>query len=66
MLITPNCLNNKEVGNQSLQSRQFRLLLVSAKPDLGKVTDVNGSMLLRHGRVSVNLNESLVSTEGDG
>lgn len=64
-MVIPNCLNNKEVGNKGLQSGQFKLLLVSAKPDSGKVREMNGSMLLRPVRVSVNLNESPVSTEGN-
>lgn len=38
---------------------------MSSKPDSGKVTDVNGSMFFRTVKVSVNLNESFISTEGN-
>lgn len=64
-MIVPNCLHNTKVGNKDLQSGHCKLLLVSAKPDSGKVTDVNGSMFFRPVRVSVNFDESFVSTEGN-
>lgn len=62
-MIIPNCPNNKEVVNTDEQSGHFKIFLVFSKRDSGKVTDVNGSTLLRTVKVSVKVKESLVQKE---